>query len=117
MDHLQIKNLPPDVREPILKAVQILIEHGPGGLVDAGLCGPSTTPQEVDTMEEYLRDYPGDLVELPDSAELWASVAPDGLWDIDLPLHNDRDGRMDLFLFLKVDPRHHSVTVTDLYAP
>lgn len=68
-------------------------------------------------MVEYLGDYPGTLIDLPDSAELWAYVTQDGIWDIDLPLHNDREGRMDLFLFLRVDPKNRAVTVTDLYAP
>jgi hypothetical protein len=116
MQHMQIQNLPQDIRELILVAVRTLIEKGPQGLVDAGLCG-LCAPSEVDTMAEYLGDYPGNLVDLPNSAELWVFITSDGIWDIDLPLHNDREGRMDLFMFLRVDPKEHTVTVTDLYAP
>ena len=116
MDHIQLQDLPQDVRDLVLLAVRTLIAQGPRGLVGAGLCKPSG-PQEIDMMEEYLGDYPGKLVDLPDSAELWTLVNPDGIWDIDLPLHNDQEGRMDLFIFLRIDPEGHAVTVTDLYAP
>jgi hypothetical protein len=113
MQHLHLHDLPQDVRDLLIEAVRALIERGPQGLVAAGLCVPGA----VNTMAQYVSDYPGQLVDLPGSAELWAHVGPDGVWSIDLPLHNDREGRMDLFLFLDVDPAAHVVRVTDLYAP
>jgi hypothetical protein len=68
-------------------------------------------------MAENRNDYPGNLIELPDAAELWTFITPDGTWEIDLPLHDDRDGRMDLFLFLEVSPALRAVRVTGLYTP
>jgi hypothetical protein len=111
--HLYLDSLPLDVRGIVLAAVRTLIERGPHGLVEDGLC-----PLEAEqSMVASLSDYPGQLIDPPGSAELWGHANADGIWTIDLPLHNDREGRMDLFLFLEVNSRNRAVEVTGLYTP
>jgi hypothetical protein len=111
--HLELQQLPQDVRALVVLVARTLAERGARGLVAAGFCPPEA--------EQVLADnrsyYPGTLIELPDSAELWAFTTPDGVWEIELPLHDDREGPMDLFLFVEVNPKDHSVLVTGLHTP
>ena len=107
-----LKDLPKDVRELALSAVRTLAARGPRGLIEDGLC-----PGDWEaSMVENRNDYPGKLIELPDSAELTYLIR-NGIWRIDIPLHNDVEGRIDLFIFLEVDPEARSVKVTGLYTP
>jgi hypothetical protein len=109
----RLEDLPQDVRRLVRAAVRTLIERGPHGLVEDGFC-----PGEYETsMVDNLSDYPGQLVQPPDSAEFYGHVETDGRWTVDLPLHNDREGRLDLFLFLEVEAKTQSVKVTGLYTP
>jgi hypothetical protein len=107
-----LKDLPKDVRELALSAVHTLAERGPRGLIEDGLC---PADWEV-SMVENRSDYPGNLIEPPDSAELSYYIR-NGIWEIDLSLHNDVEGQIDLFIFLEVDPQARSVKVTGLYTP
>lgn len=111
MDY-KLSDLPEDIREMVRSAVRILAERGPHGLVEEGLCPPEAEPSFADNRN----DYPGNLITPPDSAELDLHVR-DGLLRIDLPLHDDREGRIDLFLILEIDPQAKSVKVMDLYTP
>jgi|HubBroStandDraft_6_1064221.scaffolds.fasta_scaffold1430456_1 hypothetical protein len=108
-----LKDLPQDVRELALSAVRTLAERGPRGLVEDGLC----PPEAEDSFVENRNLYPGKLIEPPDSAELDYYIRANGIWRIDIPLHNDVEGRIDLFIFLEVDPQARSVKVTGLYTP
>lgn len=112
MEHT-LGDLPEDVRILVLSAVRTLAERGPRGLVEAGLCPPEA--EEVFAINRG--DYPGNLIEIPESAELHLFVDRDGVWHIDLPLYDDREGRTDLFLFLEVEPKGQSVKVKGLYTP
>jgi hypothetical protein len=114
---LTLRDLPPDVRALVIKAVRILIEGGPQRLVDEGLLVPHMPPQEAAaSIASYISEFPGALVDLPESAELRAHVAH-GTWEIDVPLYNDREGRSDLFMFIRVERDQNAVEVTDIYAP
>lgn len=112
-EQTHLEALPRDVRAIVLATVRTLIERGPRGLVEERLC-----PAEWEaSMAENLRDYPGNLIEPPASAEIFGHSDPSGTWTIDLPLHNDREGRMDLFLFLEIDPKAQSAKVRGIYTP
>jgi hypothetical protein len=107
-----LKDLPKDVRDLAIAAVRTLAERGPHGLVEDGLC----PPEAEKVLAVNRSDYAGNLIEMPESAELDFHV-DDGIWKIDLPLHDDQEGRIDLFIFLEIDPRVRSVKVTGLYTP
>jgi hypothetical protein len=109
---LHLADLPGDVRELVLSAVRTLMERGPHGLVVDGLC-----PAEAEhVLVGNMSAYPQPLVELPDSAQFFGHPDSADVWKIDLPLH-DREGEMDLFLFLEVDPKSRSIKVTGLHTP
>jgi hypothetical protein len=112
-DGLQLRDLPQNVRNLVDTVVCTLAERGPRGLVEDGLCAPDAE----DSMTETRGDYAGRLIELPDFAELWVTVNRDGNLDIEIPLYDDREGRMDLHIFLEIDPNIPSVKVTGLYTP
>ena len=107
-----LKDLPQDVRELALSAVRTLADRGPRGLVEDGLCPPEAEASFV----ENRSDYPGKLIELPDSAELHYYIR-DGIWKIELPLHDDKEGELDQYIYLEVDREARSVKVTGLYTP
>jgi hypothetical protein len=110
---LLLDELPVDVRKLVLAAVRTLMDRGPHGLVEDGVAPLEAEP----SMVENLSDYPGRLVEPPSTAELWGHADSEGIWTIDLPLHDDRDGRMDLFIFLTIDPQRGKVVLRGLYTP
>jgi hypothetical protein len=106
-----LQDLAEDVRHLALSAVRTLVERGPHGLVEDGLC----PPEWEQSLTENRNDYPDTLIMPPESAEVYFYVR-DGVWEIDLPLHG-RDGRMDLLIFLEIDPTTRSVRLRGLYTP
>jgi hypothetical protein len=81
-------------------------------LIEDGLCGA----EAEEGMVFHMSPYTGKLIELPDSAELHYYIR-NGIWEIQIPLHDDKEGELDLNIYLEVDPEAHSVKVTDLYTP
>jgi hypothetical protein len=112
-EDLHLGDLPPDVRHLVVSTVRTLAKRGVRALVEEGLC-----PADAEEMLTRNRnDYPGSLIAPPDSAEIRLWTNRDGNLEIELPLHDEQVGQMDLVLFLEINPSAQSVKVTDLYTP